>query len=99
MRHVTHHHKRLKQISKSPRLDGLALIVGVLQPVMTIPQVFMILDQKDASQISFWTWFTYDVASVIMLAYGLRHRLIPIVVAQILWLLVQTAILILIFIY
>jgi uncharacterized protein with PQ loop repeat len=99
MRHVTHHHKHIKKASKSPRLDGLALLVGILQPVMTLPQLWMIIELQDASQISLWTWVTYDIASVIMLIYGIKHRLVPIIVAQILWLSVQTPIIFLTIIY
>lgn len=97
MRHVTHHYKKIK---KEPSvINMLALCVGVLQPLMTIPQIVTILQQQDASQISFWTWFTYDIASIVLLTYGIKHKLLPIIVAQILWLLVQTAIIILIFVY
>lgn len=91
---------RRKKGGKKLRLsvvDGLALLVGIIQPLMTLPQIILVLQAQDASQISFWTWATYNVASVVLLVYGLMHRLVAIIVAQLLWLVVQTIMIILVF--
>lgn len=88
---------------KSPRsyplVDGLALLVGFVQPIMTIPQILTVIQAGDASQISWITWLTYDIASIILLTYGIAHRLMPIIVAQALWLVVQTVMIVLTIIY
>ena len=95
MRHIMH----TKDNRSFPVIDKLALFIGVVQPLMTIPQVVLVLSLRDASQISFATWFTYDVASVVLLTYGIKHRLLPIIVSQSIWLIVQTLMIALIFIY
>jgi uncharacterized protein with PQ loop repeat len=71
-------------------LDRWALIIGTIQPLMTIPQIWSVYSAHDASQISVITWMSYNIASIVLLLYGLKHKLLPIVVAQTLWLIVQT---------
>lgn len=95
MQHIMH-----KKSGRSfPVIDRLAILVGILQPIMTIPQIVMVISVGDASQISLWTWFTYDVASVVLLIYGIKHKLAPIIIAQVAWLIAQTAMIALVFIY
>lgn len=88
-----------KSANSFPVVDNLALLMGFLQPFFTIPQILMIIESRDASSISLITWVTYDVASVVLLIYGLKHKLRPIIVAQVLWLIVQTILIALLFVY
>ena len=71
-------------------LDRLTLIVGVIQPIMTLPQIITVYSQRDSSQIALITWIAYDIASVVLLMYGMKHSWKPIIFAQIIWLIVQT---------
>lgn len=80
-----------------PITDALALLVGLAQPIMTIPQIVLVFTLHDSSQISLATWVTYDIASVVLLIYGFRHKLMPIIISQICWLVVQTIMIIAIF--
>lgn len=96
MKH-TYHPKHV--IKKNGVVDMLALIVGVIQPLMTLPQIYLIYASQDTSGVSLFMWTGYNVASVILLIYGFKHKLLPIVVAQILWLLVQTPMMVAVFIF
>lgn len=87
MRHTLHPTHKIK---KTTGIDTLALIVSILQPLTTFPQIYIVYTSQDVSQISFFMWTAYNVASVILLIYGLKHKLTPIIWAQALWLLVQT---------
>lgn len=82
-----------------PITDGLALIVGVVQPVMTLPQIILVFQLQDSSQISLATWLTYDIASLILLVYGIKHKLKPIIVSQAIWLVVQTIMIAAVFLF
>jgi len=96
MRHTLHpKHK----VIKTHTIDTLALIVGVIQPLTTLPQILIVFTSQDASQVSLFTWTAYNIASVILLTYGLRHKLKPIIYAQILWLVVQTPMMLSVFIF
>lgn len=82
---------KLKKDQKTyPLIDSLALLVGILQPLMTLPQILVVFKAQDASQQSLLTWVAYDIASTVLLLYGIVHKLKPIVVTQSLWLIVQS---------
>ncbi len=87
MRH-TYHPKHT--ILKNSLIDTLALIVGILQPLTTIPQIYLVFTTRDVTSISFFMWTSYNIASVILLLYGIKHKLKPIIWAQALWIVVQT---------
>ncbi len=89
----------MKTYKKQKGIDRWALIVGTLQPLMTIPQIVLVYSSRNASQISVITWVAYDMASVVLLMYGIKHKLLPIIVAQVIWLVVQTALIVAIFIF
>lgn len=96
MRHIiSKNHK----VVANTTVDKLALVVGTIQPLMTLPQIALIYSQHSAAQVSIVTWLAYDVASVVLLTYGIKHRLLPIIIAQIIWLVVQTIMIAAIFIF
>jgi len=96
MRHVLPPSRKIKSTDK---LDTLALVVGVIQPLATLPQIFLVYSSQDASQVSLFMWTSYNVASVVLLAYGFKYKLTPIIWAQVLWLLVQTPMMLAVFIF
>lgn len=96
MRHTLH------PKHKAPRtnaIDTLALFVGIIQPLTTLPQVYLIYSSGNVSNVSLFTWASYNVASVILLLYGIRHKLTPIIWAQSLWILVQTPMMVSVFFF
>lgn len=88
MRHIMHHKHKKVQI-KHP-VDFLALWVGIMQPFATIPQIWLVFSSGNADEVSWFMWLAFNVASVIILIYGIKHRLPPIWFPQIIWILVQT---------
>jgi len=99
MRHIMHAPQSKKGKRSYRKIDALALVVGILQPLMTLPQIIVVFQAKDASQLSLLTWVAYDIASVVLLIYGIVHKLKPIVVAQIFWLIVQSVLILAIFLF
>jgi uncharacterized protein with PQ loop repeat len=96
MKHTFHPKHKIKQVDS---IDRLALLVGVVQPLMTLPQIYLIYSTQNVTGVSFFMWTGYNVASVILLVYGLKHKLTPIIVAQILWLVVQTPMMVAVFLF
>lgn len=88
--HKLHKHLRGKSKKDTRTIDFLAFWVGIIQPLATIPQIILVYSLGTSIGISLLMWFAYNIASVIVLIYGLRHRLKPIWIPQILWLMVQT---------
>lgn len=76
------------------RLDGLMYFVGIIGPLVSIPQLIEIYDKRSAEGISVLTWAGYTVMGLFWLAYGVVHREKPIIITQCLWLVMNGAILI-----
>ena len=96
MQHTFHPKHKIK--NNGP-IDTLALLVGIFQPLLTLPQIYLIYTTQDASDVSLFMWTGFNVASVILLMYGLRHKLKPIIWAQTLWIIFQTPMMLSVFIF
>lgn len=96
MRHSFHPTHKTHRTSA---IDTLALAVGIIQPLTTIPQIYLIYSSQDVSQVSLFMWTGYNIASVILLLYGIKHKLPPVIWAQALWLCVQTPMMLAVFIF
>lgn len=83
-------HLRVLVRGKPISVDMLVYI-AVINPVMAIPQLYIILT-TDVKGVSVITWATWLCVSFIWLAYGLKHRLKPIIIIQLCWIVVDTAI-------
>jgi uncharacterized protein with PQ loop repeat len=60
---------------------------------MTLPQLYSIWVTK-TNGVSVVSWIAYLVIAVMWLVYGLRHRSVPIVMVQVLWVIIDAAIII-----
>jgi uncharacterized protein with PQ loop repeat len=56
--------------------------MGVISPLMTLPQVLEIWETKSATGTSPLTWGTYFFSSIIWLIYGIVHKEKPIIVSN-----------------
>jgi uncharacterized protein with PQ loop repeat len=80
-------------------LYRLTLIAAVVQPLTTIPQVYKIYSTHDVSGLSLFTWLGYALVGLVFLAYGIKYRLKPIYLTQIIWFSLQMSIAIGILVY
>ena len=62
---------------------------GIIQPLITLPQIITIYSSQSAKDVSLPTWLGYLVFGVIFLVYGLVFNLKPIWVGQIIWVTMQ----------
>jgi uncharacterized protein with PQ loop repeat len=94
-----HPHKHLHgKIKKSP-LDFLVYFFMVATPLFEIPQAIAIYGSKDAASVSIWTWAFFLMSSVVWFSYGVRNKLLPIMVTYSLYFVVESIIVIGIFKY
>ena len=70
-------------------VDKLVLFVGTITPLATIPQIITIYSSRSAANISVYTWSLYALSSVLFLCYAIVHRLLPLILSSILWVLVD----------
>lgn len=105
--HHQHIRKRIyKNLEEFPHpnkgvrlLDKGIYVVGAIMPLATIPQIYKIFNNHDASNISIISWFTYFIFSIIWLVYGVVHKEIPLIFTNILWVIMNGLVLLGILIY
>jgi uncharacterized protein with PQ loop repeat len=72
------------------RIENFALIAGIAQPLITLPQIIAIYGNQSAKDVSLLTWVGYLVFGITFLIYGIVFRLKPIWIGQIIWVTMQT---------
>jgi uncharacterized protein with PQ loop repeat len=75
-------------------ISFLAYVTGILGPLLTLPQAYLIWANKSAENVSLISWLTYVIMAVVWLVYGIQHKDKPIIGSNILWLVVHSSILI-----
>ena len=89
-----HHHQRTQKKKKPlSSIDYLIYLAVIFGPIMTIPQLSMIWieGKKESSIVS---WGSYLLISCLWLAYGIKHKQKPIIIVQIIWIFLDTLIVI-----
>ena len=66
-------------------LDYLMYGIGVLAPLALFPQVIQIYTTKNASGISLVTWVLLAFFNVLWVLYGIAHNDKPIIIAHVLF--------------
>lgn len=75
------------------------MLVSILNPLVAIPQAVIIYVNRDATNVSLATWLSFMLVGVILTFYSVAHRIKPMIINQILWFIVDIAIIVGIFIY
>lgn len=81
------------------RIEYFALLAGIVQPLITLPQIIAIYGNQSAKDVSLLTWIGYLVFGVTFLIYGIVFNLKPIWVGQMIWVTMQTIVVIGILLY
>lgn len=66
-------------------LDAVVYVVGIVGPIMIIPQIWLIYSTHDASGIAPLTWFAWAIADIPWVLYGVVHKELPISLTYLLW--------------
>lgn len=86
----------MRSLHPTPRneslLNKLVLAMAVIEPTMTAPQVYDIWVKRQTSGVSLLTWSFFTFAAVIWLLYGVKLKSVPLIVAEVLWIIFQTAV-------
>lgn len=63
----------VKKQSNAKLVDRLTFMAAVLEPLITLPQVYEIFHQKTAAGVSISSWVGYEILTLIWLWYGIVH--------------------------
>jgi uncharacterized protein with PQ loop repeat len=81
-----HHWYSLKNISRDSNsekwkefLNKAIYFIGIVGPVLVLPQLLKIWTTKDASGLSLITWTLWIFVDSIWIMYGFVHKILPIV--------------------
>lgn len=100
--HIQKHvQKKRKQSKKqqSPMIDKLMLVVAFVYPLTGLGQAIEIFNNQDAAGVSLIAWGGFIFFGLIYFFYALAHRLIPLIIAQIFWIIIEIAVVIGIILY
>ena len=72
-------------------IDRAMLLVGTIGPFASIPQLLTIYKDKQVIGISVLSWVFYLICNSLALTYGIVHKLRPLVIANSLWVIIDTS--------
>lgn len=93
--HSAHHRIRIKHLTKAQQkqlIKRSVLAIAVIEPAMTLPQIYEIWFKHSASGVSAATWGLYIVAAFIWLMYGLQLKDKPLIISSTLWIITEAAV-------
>ncbi len=93
--HAAHYRIRLKRTAKkqpSKLIKRLVLAVAIIEPAMTLPQIYQIWVHHEAEGVSSTTWGLYISAAVVWLLYGIQLRDKPLIISSALWIVTEAAV-------
>lgn len=69
-------------------IDRLVYIGAVIEPIMTIPQIYETWT-SDTPSGSLITWASYFIFAIIWLIYAIKYDLKPLIICETLWVCLQ----------
>lgn len=79
---------------KKITIKKLVLAVAIIEPLMTIPQIYNIWVQHQTAGVSLLTWLLFVFAAATWLIYGLKIKDLPLIISGGLWVIVELAVVI-----
>lgn len=70
-------------------MDKAIYAVAVAGPLVTIPQILRIWIDKDATGVSALSWAAFMALAAIWVIYGVLHKDKPIILANVMWFLLE----------
>jgi uncharacterized protein with PQ loop repeat len=79
---LPHHIKRAE-------VDAIAYVAIIIGVFFTVPQLYTILVNQSADNVSLMTWVAYTIMSAFWLVYGIERKLKPIIASSIIYLILD----------
>ena len=93
--HSAHYRVRIKKLSNKQRKQLIrrsVLAIAVIEPIMTLPQIYEIWIKQKVEGVSTLTWGLYMGSAVIWLLYGLQLKDKPLIISSTLWVFTDMAV-------
>lgn len=98
-----HHFHKREKTSHTNKFVGFfehfIYVVAIIIPLMTIPQVLKIWINKSAQDVSLITWSAYSFSALCWLTYSIIRKDKPLIINSILWVILESLVIVGIIIY
>jgi len=64
-------------------LDKAIYAIGILGPILVLPQLLKIWTTQDATGVSLITWTVWVFVDIVWIVYGFAHKVMPIIVSHV----------------
>lgn len=88
---VMYAHPHTLTSRKSTLFDKLVFIVAIVYPLSAVPQAIEVLSGK-TDGVSLVSWLMFLLCSTLLLAYGLKHKVAPMIMSNSIWVLVNVVV-------
>ncbi len=89
-RRIHKKHEKYPHPNKLKRfIDRSAYGIGIIGPIMTLPQVIKIWVGKNAAGLALISWCTYLVVAIFWLTYGMMHKEKPLILMYTSWIIMH----------
>lgn len=85
--------------SRNRVIDAVMAVAAVLHPLTALPQVVQIYATQSAEGVSLATWVGFMVLGLVYLSYAAVHRLKPLIVNQVMWFVLDVAVIVGVLLY
>ena len=80
-------------------INAVVMVTGILGPLASVPQAWQIYSTCSAAGVALLTWVLFLIYNSTMIIYAIVHRLLPILISNIVWIILEVIIITGILIY
>ena len=77
----------------------LAYTIGVIGPFVSLPQLYDVWIRQDTTGVSLISWTAFGLLSMFWCYYGIKHQEKPLIISQGLWVVMNFAVVIGVYVY
>jgi len=89
---LIHHFKHPHQKKWAKFVDKAIYFVCIVGPIMTLPQIYKIWIEQNASGVSALSWSAYLITAIFWVLYGIAHKQKPLVIISSIWVVLEATI-------
>jgi uncharacterized protein with PQ loop repeat len=91
---VTHHkHLHPRRFLRGSRFENfLIYFFSITTPLFMLPQVYEIFHNHSAVNVALATWVYFVLADLVWMGYGIKHHIMPLIVCHLLYLFIESVI-------
>ena len=86
-------HKHIQKKKKITTFDMVVIVAAFLYPLSSVPQVIQVF-HGSTDGVSLYSWVGFTLFSTIFLIYGFKYRIVPMIITNSVWLLMDILVII-----